>query len=621
MSISVDVRDLNLSVSNWIACCCNSDCTKMAIFHTSVNTKGIYISLDSGTSFTAVVSANLPNTTATNYFRGATCSHDFTKIIGVRDQEGIYYSTDSGTSWTKSNAPTKFWSSVAGSADLSIAYAVGYSAGGMGFYKSTDYGATWNVMYTPLQRAWFVCCSWDARYVGIAMYDGTNNTSNYGIYRSSNYGIDSWSGYNLQKSSTATYFRAICCSSDFQTVAAIGNYSGNFSKLWISTDYGGTWTIKDDNIFKGVNLNTVAISGSYNLQKMVICVYDASSHSTNVLFSTDYGNSWRNVHATGISWHATCFSKTTDRALVLQNGPNAYILDFYSGKTLVQNGAVLINVKNPDFNDTISVFTTNQAKPLLNIRNSSPIHNPVTCRYNASNQAETTRLNNYTTVVTTGSIDINNNVDNLHYYWKTSGGTKYRYGNSVNSTLFTGQHKTLPDDPNIKINLNEHVGLIMSSNDTGYTSCDISNNTYSGKRAIYINETLPNCSLSIIDEDPCVFGVITNNPNGSNGSDDDSTTEFCTRLIDSVRVNSLGEGALWVSNINGPIKNGDWITTSQIPGVGKKQSEMRRCNYTVAKATMSCDFENGSDKYKTKLIEFKGQTYIMAFIGVTYHCG
>lgn len=270
---------------------------------------------------------------------------------------------------------------------------------------------------------------------------------------------------------------------------------------------------------------------------------------------------------------------------------------------------------------TSSDFSTSSYKSSLNMKSINSNHLMVSCGRVADDATSAAILNLYSSTENVFLFPTPVSNSYMYFYWKYQG-TRYRKIHSPNLQLFTGQHKTLPDDPNIKINLNEHVGLIMSSNDTGYTSCDISNNTYSGKRAIYINEALPNCSLSVIDEDPCVFGVITNNPNGSNGSvDDDSTTEFFTGLIDSVRVNSLGEGALWVSNINGPIKNGDWITTSQIQGVGKKQSEMRRCNYTVAKATMSCDFENGSDKYKTKLIEFKGQTYIMAFIGVTYHCG
>ena len=56
-------------------------------------------------------------------------------------------------------------------------------------------------------------------------------------------------------------------------------------------------------------------------------------------------------------------------------------------------------------------------------------------------------------------------------------------------------------------------------------------------------------------------------------------------------INSLGEGGIWVTNKNAPIiENGDYITTSTIPGYGQKQSTEQLSNYTVAKITCDCNF-------------------------------
>jgi hypothetical protein len=196
---------------------------------------------------------------------------------------------------------------------------------------------------------------------------------------------------------------------------------------------------------------------------------------------------------------------------------------------------------------------------------------------------------------------------------------------SQGSIFFTGQHKTQPDNDDIKKNIDEYVGKIMSSNDTGYTSHDTDGNKITGSDAIYLTEALPNCSLSCIDNDPCVFGIVTNAPNGNKPDNPlflhDSDNTFRNNLYGSVRVNSLGEGAMWVSNINGPIKNGDWITSSRIPGIGKRQSDEFMHNYTVAKATMSCNFDLQSEKYESKTVLFESNEYAMAYIGVTYHCG
>jgi hypothetical protein len=57
-----------------------------------------------------------------------------------------------------------------------------------------------------------------------------------------------------------------------------------------------------------------------------------------------------------------------------------------------------------------------------------------------------------------------------------------------------------------------------------------------------------------------------------------------------VYINSVGEGAMWVTNINGPLESGDYITTSNVAGYGQRQESEFLANYTVAKITMDCDF-------------------------------
>jgi hypothetical protein len=166
----------------------------------------------------------------------------------------------------------------------------------------------------------------------------------------------------------------------------------------------------------------------------------------------------------------------------------------------------------------------------------------------------------------------------------------------------------------------------VSSNDTGCTSY-YNRVKYTGIDAIRINESLPNCKLSTIDNDKAVYGVITNQKNDDyfdtegNSVYDNTDDGFERDLYDRVRVNSLGEGSIWVTNVNGNIENGDYITSSIIPGYGKRQDSEFLCNYTVGKSTMSCDFDINSTRYKTKTIDFNGNTYIAAFIGCTYHCG
>jgi hypothetical protein len=80
--------------------------------------------------------------------------------------------------------------------------------------------------------------------------------------------------------------------------------------------------------------------------------------------------------------------------------------------------------------------------------------------------------------------------------------------------------------------------------------------------------------LSNKDQDKAVYGVLSNNMEDSS---------MCM-------VNSVGEGAIWVSNKNGPLDNGDYICSSSILGYGQKQTSDQMQSYTVAKIHVACNF-------------------------------
>jgi hypothetical protein len=130
---------------------------------------------------------------------------------------------------------------------------------------------------------------------------------------------------------------------------------------------------------------------------------------------------------------------------------------------------------------------------------------------------------------------------------------------------------------------------------------------YSGidKDGISIEDAIPIVALSRKKKDKRVFGVLgdpkrnTNNPN---------------RLI----VNSIGEGGIYVSNTNGNIENGDYIQSSDLLGYGEKQDDDLLHNYTIAKATIDCNFELNSPYYQCHEIE---NGVRVAFIACSYHCG
>ena len=63
-------------------------------------------------------------------------------------------------------------------------------------------------------------------------------------------------------------------------------------------------------------------------------------------------------------------------------------------------------------------------------------------------------------------------------------------------------------------------------------------------------------------------------------------------------INSVGEGGIWITNKNGTLESGDYVTTSTIPGYGVKQEDDILHNYTVAKITMNCNFNPTLQKVK-----------------------
>jgi len=100
--------------------------------------------------------------------------------------------------------------------------------------------------------------------------------------------------------------------------------------------------------------------------------------------------------------------------------------------------------------------------------------------------------------------------------------------------------------------------------------------------------------------------------------------------------NSLGEGGIWVSDINGTISSGDYITSSILHGYGQKQDSDFMENYTVAKIIQNCYFnEHENLRYlslsddcltldivpKEEYLLNPDKYFRAQFVGCTYHCG
>jgi hypothetical protein len=218
----------------------------------------------------------------------------------------------------------------------------------------------------------------------------------------------------------------------------------------------------------------------------------------------------------------------------------------------------------------------------------------------------------------------------------------------ANGTIlsFTGQHMCSSHG-------DMSQGLVVSANKNMYTT--LNGPLYSGSMAINSSESLPVVSLSSIENDPSVFGVVDHlEESGTERTQDRGgiLVKNTKKLGDDrVIVNSIGEGALWVVNTCGPLISGDLITTSNVHGYAQRQDGTIRRSYTIGKITMDCDF-NPSDipvqvattdeggqlqwedtnqmekAYKIRYLDANGvetdeakHVYKAAYVGCTYHCG
>lgn len=186
---------------------------------------------------------------------------------------------------------------------------------------------------------------------------------------------------------------------------------------------------------------------------------------------------------------------------------------------------------------------------------------------------------------------------------------------------FTAQHRNIPATGSA-IDYQDKIGMIVSSSGSIYN--------LDGSTMPSISESLPHVQLSEAAYEKSIYGVIAgyedpskdrvaNTRSYSHGAFGTSIARIDAndyRLI----INSGGEGAVWVSNYNGAIENGDLVVTSPIAGIGMKQEDGLIQNYTVAKVVMDCNFDLQSDKYECKEVTHNGKTYRMALIACVYKC-
>jgi hypothetical protein len=194
---------------------------------------------------------------------------------------------------------------------------------------------------------------------------------------------------------------------------------------------------------------------------------------------------------------------------------------------------------------------------------------------------------------------VDNNNELVFQCTSGSSNTTVKMRNTFTESLlnFTGSHRCICLDT-------VTIGQIVVS--TGkYT--DLNNST-----KISIDEAIPIVKLCNNKMDPRVFGIVGGiDTNKSNNHFDIGNISFYKDTGPRIIVQSHGEGAIIVSNVNGNLKNGDYLTSDGY-GYGMRQGSTSRHNYTVAKITCDCNFK------KAQTIVVKGKKIKIQMVGCLY---
>jgi len=229
---------------------------------------GVYLSTDTGASWTAVNTGLLPyryiNTLAVdgaNLYAGTT--------------GGIFVSTNNGTSWSAATGVTGMdvHAFAVSGANL-LAGTWDYGA-----FLSTDNGTTWTAVNTGLPQDLLTVHSLAAS--GTILFAGTE----FGVFVSTNNGTG-WTA--ACTGLTNDYILSLA-------VSGTNLFAGTYEGVFLSTDYGTCWT----QVNSGVPID---IHGDYPLVR-ALAVYGsnvfAGTDGEGVFLSTDNGTSWTEV-STGL---------------------------------------------------------------------------------------------------------------------------------------------------------------------------------------------------------------------------------------------------------------------------------------------------------------------------------
>ena len=600
-----------------------------------------------------------------------TWSPELSLFVAVADYgTNLVATSPDGITWTNRTIVSSNWKSVTWSPELSLFVAVA----GSGTYRvaTSPDGIAWTTGYAIDPNNWLSVTWSPGLSLFVAVAAGTGST----LAATSPDGTI-WTTRTIDPS----YWTAITWSPDLSLFVVVSEYGTN--QVATSPD-GITWTSRTIDAY-----TWKSVTWSPELSLFVT----VADYGTNRVATSPDGITWTSRTIDASSWNSVVWSPDLSLFVAVAGNGTNRVATSPDGITWTGRTIELSYWRSVTWSPELSMFVvvaesgTNRVAT-SNLGIPTPLNTPMALPGQLVVDTSTGNVGIGTTSPT-GRITLQMGTGNVTggsgmrfiqqsgtNYWDLGTSTStdanfvFSYNGSsrgylllsaANSQLnFTGQHRTFIKDVPFS-QVGELEGLIVSSDQNKYIK--MSGGIEVGSNAITTNESLPIVSLSNVVTDKKCFGVISASEDPEERVDTYGSfvTPYEKELGDTrVYINSVGEGAIWVSNIGGTLESGDYITTSNVVGYGQKQESEFLANYTVAKITMDCDFspvtqpiqnikkdetgENTLDEhgqiqwedhptetekaYKIRYLDANGvitdeanAVHTAAFVGCTYHCG
>jgi len=271
----------------------------------------------------------------TNYWTCIACSANGSNVIAGASgghRGPLYLSTNSGTTWKITIATNEYWTSVASSADgthLFASASYDSSNGPAGLYLSTNSGAKWTTNNLPDLYWGSVASSSDGRTLVAAAPGGVGGMGPGGIFSTTNGGV-SWTTNII---SNLVGVSGVAMSADGTKMFAVG------AELFLrSTNSGITWT-QDTNapVIYEISSPSQYIASSADGNKLVLAVTVSFGTPAWMYTSTNSGDTWNRMLTLSNEWQYVASSANGNILVAAPYGSGLIFVSTNSGMTWTTN--------------------------------------------------------------------------------------------------------------------------------------------------------------------------------------------------------------------------------------------------------------------------------------------